>query len=239
MIATVARWELQRMRYESPGPSGLLALVVFPLLCVVPWERLGLFSSAFQAVLTLGWVYAVVLASSLSADAGELNRGLNWLHQKGVSLPDYALARWILAVASGVAFNLAGLLFAAAGVAYYDDLQLRQVIVYIGSAVLIFVVATAVYFVLGALRLKRKSELLLLYFLLALTQSLWFRDAPQLARRALHVLLPPVMDAATAPSALLDMEWRQFTAGSLHTLLFVAGCLALSFVLHRRWRPFG
>lgn len=239
MIATVARWELQRMRYESPGTSGLLALVVFPLLTLVPWERLGLFSSAFQAALTLGWIYAVVLASSFSADAGAFDSGVDWLFQKGVSLPDYALARWILAVASGVAFNLAGLLFAAAGVAYYDDLQLRQIIVYIGSAVLIFVVAAAVYFVLGALRLKRKTEILLLYFLVALTQSLLFREAPPLARRALHTLLPPVMDAAAAPSALLNMEWRQFIAGSLHTLLFVAGCLALSCVMHRRWRPFG
>lgn len=237
MLITTARWQSKRIRRKSPGVSGLLALLVFPLLFSIPFEHLGWFQTAFEPVLLLGWVYAFMIAANLGADSGELSNSAFWLYQKGVSIPDHALANWLITSAWGLGFVMLGAVAGAVALAIYSDLELRRTAVYLGSTVLVFLIAQALYFLAGALKLQRKSETLLLLTLLTLTQGILFRRLPGAARRALHFVLPPIQDAAATPSAVINSEWIVVIGHVLHIILFAFACLAIAFSLHRRWRP--
>jgi hypothetical protein len=239
MLITNVRWESKRIRRKSPGMPGLLALLAFPLLFATPFETLGWFQTSFEPVLLLGWVYAFMIAANLGADSGELSNSAFWLFQKGISVPDHALAKWLVASAWGAGFVILGTVVGAVALALYSDLELRRTVVYLGSTVLVFLIAQALYFLTGALGLQRKSEALLLLTLLALAQGILFRRLPGAARRTLHFLLPPLQDAAATPPALVRSDWIGAIGHILHIVLFTFACLAIAFALHWRWRPAG
>jgi hypothetical protein len=237
MLTTTACWESKRIRRQAPGLPGLLALLFFPLLFITPFERLGWFQTSFEPVLLLGWAYAFVIAANLGADTGELSDGAFWLFQKGVSIADHALARWLVACAWGLGFIALGALTGTLALVLYSDLELPRVVVYLASTALVFLIAQALYFLTVALKLQRKSETLLLLMVLALAQGILFRGLPAAVRRLLHFVLPPIQDAAATPSALVNAEWIVAIGHVLHIVLFAFACMAVAFALHRRWRP--
>lgn len=237
MLAIAARWESKRIRWHSPGKSALLATLLVPLLFVMPWERIGLFPTSFEGVLLVSWVYAFMVAATFGADTGEPSNGAFWLFQKGISISDYALARWIVAGAWGIGFIVFGALVGSLGLVLYSELHVIDVGVLLGSSLLLFALLQALYFLLGAIRLKRKTEVLLVLTLLSFTQEIVFRRLPPVLQRVIELALPPLQVMRTVPTAVVHGEWQLAIVDTLHVLIYMSVCMAIAFALHRRWRP--
>lgn len=235
MLKTVATWEARRL-YRMTGRS-LIALVAFPCLFFVPWQRLGLFENSFQAALLLTSIYAFMASSNIASESGEFSRTAFWLFQKGASLAEYQLARYAILCAYGFGFLVLGAGAASLAMMAYHSFQLRYAAVLTLVSILLYLVTSALYFVMGAAMLRRKSEFLVLLVLVAATQGLLLSRASAHARSAAHALLPPIEDIYSAPSALINGDWLTGLREMLHLSLFVAACLAVAYVLHEHWKP--
>ena len=237
MLTTAARWESRRIRWQAPGGGGLLALLLLPLLFLTPWERIGWFSTSLEGIILLGWGYAFMVASNLGADTGEPSNGAFWLFQKGISIADYALASWIAASVWGAGFIVFGALIGSIALALYSELHVVDVGVLLGSGLLLFALLQVLYFLLGAIRLKRKTEVLLVLALLSVTQDIVFRWLPAVLQRVIQLGLPPLQVVKAVPAAVVNAQWLLAIADCLHLVIYLCACMAMAFALHRRWRP--
>ena len=237
MLKTTLRWELLRIRHAAPGAAGLLALLFFPLLFLLPWQRTGLFPGSFEADLLLTSLYVFMLAGNLGSDSGTFDKTAMWLFQKGVDLADYGIARLVVLTGIGACFVLFAMGFAALGMGVYRDFHMRALLVCAGVAAMLFIILLALYFVLGALGANRKSEIILLLVIMAFAQDILLRSWTGAVRRAAHAALPPFQDAFGVNSAIANADWAAAFAALLHSFIYLCACMGLASLLQRRWRP--
>ena len=236
MMRVIAAWEFNRLTRHSPGVASLIALATFPLVHLLPWERIAFFDNPVQAAVNISSLYAIVVASMIGGDAGQLRRSMFWLFQKGVPPHEYSLRAFLVSLAFGAAFiAVSGIFAGIASVTY--QFGLKAAFISVTSALLLFSIFSTLLLLLGSLGAHRRTELMLLLIFLPILSDVFLVRTPPLARRIAHLALPPVTDAYRATTALFNASWHNALGHVLHILLFLAVCLLLAFVVQRTRVP--
>jgi hypothetical protein len=236
MMRDIAAWEFHRLTRHSPGVPSLIALALFPLVHLLPWERIAFFDNPVQAAVNVSSLYAIVVASMIGGDAGQLRRSMFWLFQKGLSPQEYSLRAFLVSLAFGATFiAMSGIFAAIASLTY--QFGLKAAFVSVTSALLLFSIFSTVLLLLGSLGAQRRTELMMLLIFLPIMSDVFLVRTPPLARKIGHLALPPVTDAYRATSALFNAVWHNALGHLLHILIFLAVCLLLAFVVQRKRVP--
>jgi hypothetical protein len=236
MMRVVAAWECHRLTRHSPGVPSLVALALFPLVHLLPWARIAFFDNPVQAAVNISSLYAIVVASMIGGDAGQLRRSMFWLFQKGLPPHEYSLRAFLVSLAFGAAFIvISGVLAGIASLIY--QFGLKAAFVSVTSALLLFSIFSTLLLLLGALGAHRRTELMMLLIFLPILSDVFLVRTPPLARKIAHLALPPITDAYRATTALFNASWHNAFGHLLHILLFLAVCLLLAFAVQRKRAP--
>jgi hypothetical protein len=236
VMNTVIRWHTARWRRVSPGAPGIAIMIAFPVVFLLPVEGTGLFGSALEGTTVLFWLGTFILAATLGRDSGRPTASFLWVHQKGGSVTDLALAHWLL----DLAFALAIAAWWIVGWLVANALRMAappsHAITLAITAVFVLLIAHALLFPIAAAGWSRGVDALMLLGFLSLLEPFLARTLPALLRRLLHVLVPPFLDALRA-GRLRDLP-ASTAAGELsHLIAFPALAIAVGIWLLHRWRP--
>jgi hypothetical protein len=236
MMRVIAAWEYRRLARQSPGLPGLIALALFPLAHLLPWQRIAFFDNPVQAAVNISSLYAILIASVICGDSGQLRRSMYWLFQKGLRPHEYSLRANLVSVGFGAAFIAVSGVFVAGG-SLLHEFGLKAALVSVTVSFLLFSILSALLFVLGSLGVQRRTELMMLLILLPILSDVLLVRTPRIARRIAHVLLPPITDAYRGTTALFNGSWHNALGYMLHILIFLTVCLLLAFAAQRRRLP--
>lgn len=238
------RWHLRRIRWAEPGTRGLALLGIVAVLMLVPFHLLSFVESRVYVVsvtINFGTLVLSFLAFERSAarDAAEF-----WLALQGKQPSEWALERWAanLVFASGVVLVWVALA-AAAKLAFEDGVTAGAAVSAALSVLpalwLVLLVASALFFALGATGTAQVQSLAFLFVLGAALSPLLARFAPESLATVLRILLPPIAQCAETGAALNLGEWRSAVRGLLHigTWCLVVMSLGVALLNRRVPRP--
>lgn len=233
---TVVRWEFRRLIHHSPGLRSIVFLALFPVLQLLPWKDLAFFDDAFHAAVMLTSLYAIVVASLIGGDAGQMRRSAFWLYQKGVAPAEYAFAAYIITLGfSAVLLVYSSLMVTISAVIHDFSMDAAGVSVTVG--LLLLVIIHTLLFVIASFSTVRRTEIMMLLVFLALLSDLLLIRTSNMTRALAHRALPPVTDAYRATNALFNGSWNIALGHTLHILVFMIVCMVLANALQQRWRP--
>ena len=236
MMRVIATWEYRRLTRQSPGMPSLIALALFPLVHLLPWQRIAFFDNPVQAAVNISTLYAIVVASMICGDAGQLRRSMFWLFQKGFRPHEYSLRAYLVSLGFGAVFlAVSGVLVGIAALLYQFGLE--AAFVSMTAAFFVFSILSTLLLLLGSLGVQRRTELMMLMIFLPLISDVLLVRTPPIARRIAHMALPPITDAYRGTTALFNASWHSAFGYLLHILIFVAVCLVLAFAAQRRRLP--
>jgi hypothetical protein len=236
MMRVIAAWEFRRLTRHSPGVASLVALALFPIVHLLPWERIAFFDNPVQAAVNISSLYAIVAASMICGDAGQLRRSMFWLFQKGLRPQDYSFRAYLVCAAFGAAFVVLSGVFATMASLIYE-FGVKAAFISMTSALLLFAIFSTLLFLLGSFGAHRRTELMMLLIFVPIVSDVFLVRTPHVARRIAHLALPPVTDAYRATTALFNTSWHNALGHLLHLLIFLAVCLLLSFAAQRTRVP--
>ncbi len=212
--AAVMGWEWRHWIRKEPGRVRFGILLAVPLLYAFPFEWSGLFGEARQGVGVVLLCAVVVLALGVGHRSGRPVPEEFWFYQKGASLVDRALGRWVVRGAMALllltwwvftarlALHLLGVEDAAGGVV--GDL--------LGFGAL-FLLLWGVLFAFGAAGVERSVECTLLVCLLYFIHVAFGSRLPDLMGSVLSIVLPPFGHALALRTGVRD---------PLHTLELIS-----------------
>lgn len=233
------RWHVARWTRAVPGRAGLIALAAVPVLFFAPYEWTGLFrtwADVGSAVLVVG----IVLASlGVARELSTPDPTAFWLHQRGLSLADWAVARWVADIGLMLLVALWWTAWYALA-AHGHGLPLSP----LGAAAIagwltgMFIVISALLLVLGAIGRGRPVDAALLILIVtALLPALEAFAAGPLVR-GLGIVAPPLHALAELRGAvLLGTGGRHAVLPLLHTVTWLLAAVAIAVVLLGRRRP--
>jgi hypothetical protein len=230
------RWHLRRIRWSEPGPRGLVILGVTAVLLLVPYHLADFVddrSYVVRAMLFFGnfVLWFLALQHVAESDAVEY-----WLALQGKRPSEWALERWASSLA--FAFGVAILWVACATLAafvYGDAPSVTEVATRFGQLALMTLVASALFFALGATGTKQVAELAILLLFLGSMVPALAAMLPSVIVRMLTPILPPLLVPNEAMAALQLAEWNVALRSLLHvgTWCFVVMGLGIA-LLNRR-----
>jgi hypothetical protein len=236
MIKAVARWEFQRLVQQSPGLRSLVFLALFPGLQLLPWKDLAFFDDAFHAAVMLTSLYAIVVASLIGGDAGQMRRSAFWLYQKGVAPAEYSFAAYFITLFFGAVLIILSSSVVAISAMIHDFPMIAAGVSVTIGLLLLVIVHTLLFLIASLSSIRRTEFMMLLVFLALLSDVLWIR-ASDTFRVVAHRALPPVTDAYRAATALFNGSWHVALGHTLHILVFLALVMTLSHAIQNRRRP--
>jgi hypothetical protein len=237
--AIPGRWHLARWSRAVPGRSGLVALAVAPGLFFAPYEWTGLFR-AWQDVGSAVLVVGIVLASlGIARDLGTPDPTAIWLHQRGLSLADWAVARWVADIGLMLLVALWWTAwYALAAHGHGLPLSPRGAAAIAGWLIGTFIVISALMLVLGAIGRGRPLDAALLILILTALLPALEAFAPGPLVRSLGIIAPPLHALAELRGVvLLGNGVRHAILPLLHTVTWLLATVAIAVVLLRRRRP--
>lgn len=228
-------WQIARWSRVVPGRIGGAALLAPVILFFLPLADFGLFESWRQGSVAVASLGALALAIGIGRDTAVPQPTEFWVYQKGLSLADWGLTRWILDAAFALAVFAAWLLawHFAAGLAG-EVSSFRVILALLTWLLAVHVILTALLFLLGALGSTRGSEIAVLFVLLAMLQPLITRVVPDGVAIAVKALLPPLLAAVNvrvgigAGDAMRSMLPAVLHVGAYVGVLLAAGSLLLA-----------
>jgi len=233
---TVIRWHTARWLRVSPGAPGIAVMIVFPVVFLLPVEGTGLFSSALEGSTVLFWLGTFVLAATLGRDSGRPTASFLWVHQKGGSVTDLALAHWLLDLAFALAIAAWWIVGWLAANALRLGAPASYALTLAISAVFLLLIAHSLLFPIAAAGWSRGVDALMLLGFLSLVEPFLARTLPALPQRLLYLVVPPFVDALRA-GRLLDLPASTAAGELLHLIAFPALAIAAGIWLLHRWRP--
>lgn len=233
-------WQVARWKRVVPARLGGAALLVPCVLFFLPLGDFGWFQS---------WRHGAGVAISLSAAALTVALGREsaspqpsefWVYQKGLSLADWGMTRWLLDMALVTAVLTAWLVaWWVASVVAGDVATLRGIAALIVWLLNLQLIVGSLLFAIGATGSSRGTDVSVLFFFLVMLQPLLTHaSAPSWVVVTAKAVLPPIHPALDVRAAIVTgMPFRSLLPPLLHvgayvTLLLVAG----TFLLARR-RP--
>ncbi|HVH38615.1 MAG TPA: hypothetical protein VM764_01195 [Gemmatimonadaceae bacterium] len=233
-------WQVARWKRVVPARLGGAALLVPCVLFFLPLGDFGWFQN---------WRHGARVAISLSAVAATVALGRDsaapqpsefWVYQKGLSLADWGLARWLLDMALVTTILSVWLVaFWAASFVAGDPERLREIAALVAWLLLLQMSIGSLLFVIGATGSSRGTEYSVLLFFLTLLQPLIAHAAaPPWVGAVANAALPPIHPALDVRAGImtgatfLSIMPPLLHVGAYVTLMLVAG----TFLLARR-RP--
>lgn len=228
-------WQVARWARVVPGRLGVLALLAIPILFFLPLHGNLFFESWRQgsvAVLSLG---ALAFALALGRDSATPQPSEFWVYQKGLSLADWGLTRWMLdaALASAVFAVWLAVWCVAASVAG-EAVTARVIMALLIWMLSLQLIVAALLFALGAAGTSRGAEVCVLLVMLALLQPVLALALPPWAGTLTEVLLPPLVAAVDLRSGILSGATARsllpslLQVGAYLTVMLTAGTMLLA-----------
>lgn len=233
----VWRWELQEWRYRAAADARLVMIAIAPLSLFLPLDYGGFFQNWLQGAVIVGWLYALFAAATLAAGAGALELHVLWLFQKGISLTDYTLARFLLASLALVIVTGYGAAVFAIAALLNEQFTLSVLVTWILTVNLVALLAAAVLFLVSSFDLRRGTDFLLIVTLLAMLRDVIFSGLPAPLRSAVFLILPPLHSALVFVQTLTAGDLANATSAGARVLSYMIVCIGIATVRHRRWRP--
>jgi hypothetical protein len=239
MIEVAGRWRLARWYRTRPGMPGLALAGLYPLVFFLPLGDLPVFDGRWQGAAILGWLGAFALGTGLGRISSAPQPSWIWLFQKGLNVPDFVLAGWLLDV--GLAFAVVGWwggIWIAADVAGG-----AAVIPYVGAflalSVATFLVAHVFLFAVGATGWERATDLVVLLGLVSLLEPALLGSLEGWSGAVVHALLPPFRDAIELHGLIRSGDLADTSGPLFHITAFTTVGLTVGALQLRRWRPGG
>lgn len=232
-------WQRARWTRVVPGRLGGAALLVPPILFFLPLGDFGLFDSWRQGSVAVASLGALMLAMGLGRDSATRDPTEFWIYQKGISLADWGITRWMLDAALALVVFVAWLVAWRLGAAIAGEVASMRVL----AALLIWLVSihlilTAILFAMGAMGSSRGTEVAIMLVLLAMLQPIILRLGPASLARIMDVLLPPLLTAVNVRVGIGAGEsLRALLPSLLHVGTYVAVLLAVGSMFLVRRRP--
>lgn len=236
------RWVLMRWWRGTPGRFGLAAIALYPLLFFIPLQAMGIVNAWNDGASRLIGLGVPLLALTLLRDVGSASPEEFWLHQKGVSLTEWAWLRL------GAELVLGAVIVTWWTLAFSVAAQLNGVTVGVEAMLLLALTLWLVYAVVGVLCLglgstnyPRAVDLAILVLILSVVTPLFDRFAQPAVALTLRTLLPPLVSVQVLRDAVAaDLPWRDTLRPLLHIATWCAVVLSLaSWLLNRRVPPQG
>lgn len=234
-----AAWHVARWTRDVPGRAGLAALAAVPVLFFAPYRWTGLFRE-WQDVGSAVLVIGIVLASlGISRDVGAPEPTEFWMHQRGFSLADWALSRWLANI--GLMVVVAAwwtACYAVAARMHGLPLSLPGAAAVGGWLVGMFTVISALLLLLGSVGRGRAVDAAVLVLIATALLPALEALAPGPLLRVMGVMLPPLHAMSELRgAAMLDGGMRAVVPPLLHTCTWLFVVLALATALFGRRRP--
>ncbi|HSL71571.1 MAG TPA: hypothetical protein VK864_15095 [Longimicrobiales bacterium] len=236
MMATALRWRLARWTREQPGKSGLVVMLVLPVVFLLPFERAGLFSSWLQAATVVLWLAALAVATIIGRTSGLSDGSIIWPYQKGVSPLDWIGAEWLLDGLLTAAVVTWWCVCALIAASVRGALELGDGLPLAVATLLIAAIAHGLLLLVGAAGSRRGADFVIVLSFLALMRDLIARFLPEVVAPALRLLMPPIPEAVQV-GTLLGNRDPALIQPLLHVGAYFVICFALSYALLARRRP--
>lgn len=230
-------WSIARWSRGIPGARALAVLAAAPVLLLAP-EVEGPFLGDWGATAKrLTVLYAFIVAVVVGRESGRPGPWLIWLFQKGRSVPDHMLGRWLLDAALATGLLLWWYLVWIAARALHPDVSVIGILASFPGLMASLLIAHAVLFALSATGSERGSDLLVGIWFIAVLQAFALRLLPPPLATALHWVLPPFMDAYPLGGDLIAADWSAVAGSVFQITAYTATCLWIGITALKRWRP--
>jgi len=233
------RWQPLAWRRAVPGQRGIVAIALVPTLFFAPLGELGIFRSWAEGASAILLLSILVIALGVTRDIGAPQPEEYWLFQKGCALDDWAVTRWLLALALGAAvavWMMLGWTLAAYRNGYSPSPLFVGSIT--GWLIAVFAIVSVMLLALGATGRPRALDLAVITLLLTALFPAIGALLPSWAVVALRAALPPIAIAADLRSELtLGTPLRNLLPSGLHVVTWIALVLGLAVAMLRRRVP--
>lgn len=235
-LRVLAGWEWRRWTRETPGPVRWWLPMFVPVLYALPFEWSGLFQAPEEGVRTVLGLALVGLAIGAGSRTGRPTPEEFWLLQKGHSLADWALGRFLVRCGICLVLLLWWAVTAQVAIHLYGGeaspgLWVSQVM---GLSALFILLMTLLFF-FGTAGTERTVETLLLVGLLYLVAALAAARLPIWLAQGLGWVLPPFPHAFNLGAGEL-LSRANFTR-ALRVGAYLIALLAISSALIGRRLP--
>jgi hypothetical protein len=232
-------WQIARWTRVVPGRVGGAFLLALPVLFFFPLGSFGFFDSWRQGSVAIGSLGAVFLGAALGRDSAVPQPTEFWVYQKGLSLADWGIGRWMLDAALALTVIIFWLIvwsFAApiAG----ENVTVRFVAAQAIGLLSIYLMTAVMLFAFGSTGSSRGTEFSVVLLFVASVEPVLTRLVPALAGQVVRVVLPPLLPALNARTRLGAGEpIRNVLPALLHVGAFVTILLVVGAMLLARRRP--
>lgn len=231
------RWHLRRIRWAEPGTRGLAILGIVAILTLFPFQLLSSVESRSYVVSVSQYfgtfaLSFLVLELSAQSDAVEY-----WLALQGKRPSEWALERWAANLAFACAVVLVWVTLSAAAALAYGDASFGDSVGSLTTLWLVLLLASAVFFLLGATGTKQAQALAFLVVILTVFAPMFVRVLPAGLSRAIETVLPPLMRCAEVTAALKLREWSAAVSGLLRIGTWCVAAMGLGVLLLDRRVP--
>jgi hypothetical protein len=237
MFRTVMGWEIARLKARLARDGTLWVIAIGPAVLVLPLSTGGLFETWTQAAMVIGWIYGLLVAGRLGGDAGLLHESALWLFQRGHSMVDYSIARFLTATALAFMCASYAAIWYLIGAFVQGQYSATQHAAWSISLLLVVTVSLAVLYLVGALGSRRSADFLIVIAILSLAQDAILSRISQVLAHAVHILLPPYPAIFQFTRNAFSGAAADAMLGAFHIVAFATVCLAGASVFHARWRP--
>ncbi len=236
---TIVRWERHRWMRAAPGRIALGLLLIYPGAVFLPFEKAGVFSGWLEGSSVLLAIGILVLAGQTGKDAARPSPEDIWLFQKGLSLPDWAITRWVIDTLLSFLILLWWVIVLVAA-SYFrgEPLSLLGAASVLVWLTLMFSLCAGILFVVGAAGSDRGVDFMLLVVLLGFTEPLITRWLPGALAPIADLLLPPFLETVRLRSVIaLGESIRIALPPAFEIAAYLTALLAIGAALLSRRRP--
>lgn len=232
-------WQKARWTRVVPGRIGMMVLAAVPIALWLPLGSFGLFASWREGAMAILSIASLSLAIALGRDTAARQPAEFWIYQKGLSLADFAMGRWLLDTGFALAVMVVWLGAWSIGASMHGEIVSVRVL---GASLLgmvsLFLMTTSLLFAVGATGSQRGTEYCFLFMLLAVAEPLLTRVMPPAAGLFLRVVLPPVLPAVNARILVATGEtMRSVLPALLHVGVYTTALLGIGVWGLRRRTP--
>ena len=232
-------WQVARWTRVVPGRSGMAFIAVVPVALFVPLGSFGLFENWRQGAGAILLISTVALAIAIGRDTAVRQPAEFWIYQKGLSLADWAMGRWLLDAGFALVVMLVWIAaWAVAASGYEAIISVRIVASMLVWMASLYLMTTAVLFAVGATGSQRGTEYCFFLLLLASIEPVLTRFVPPAVQLVVRAVLPPVLPALNSRVLLSAGEsLRSALPALLHVGAYVAVLLGIGAWLLSRRNP--
>ena len=237
MRSAVATWHLACWTRKTPGRGGLWVIAAMPLALALPFEVLA-DDGGQEAAVGISCAWAVLLSAIVGRTTGVPGGWLLWPYQKGASVSDHMVARWVMDLALVAAAILAWCGVWALLIASGARPGSLPIVAATAAAMLLTALwATALLFLVGASGTERTTDVLAALSVVSIAQLVFIRRLPAPWDQLVHAVLPPLLEATGVVAQVASGDVHGMAANAGQVFAWSLACMVGAVVQLRRWRP--